>query len=340
MEVGSFLLEQGVQADFKKNGFTPLYDLLLQHPSDCFKEKALCRILLENKIKFAKRLIAQGANVNDTMEKTGNSLLHLASFKAPLELVKMLVEEGAHVNAINHKKQTPLHLAALRGDKNVVSFLIKNGVELDVQDHQGSTAIHLASQKCHSEVVLVLADHMANLNLRDKKGNTPLHFQMVRYWPDTRVILDLIRRGADVNAVNEMGRTPLHQIVIWEGYMEPFIAILGFILDGMSLPEENGARNVAEILIENGADIYSKDNNGNTALHLLSRNWLGGIFLGNFLINQGLSKDEENAFGETPFQLAFGKENRKSLAPIIVFTLLSLIPFIWVPIWLIERKKN
>jgi ankyrin repeat protein len=64
---------------------------------------------------------------------------YVESKQASLEAVKLCVEKGADVNAVNSAGITALHGAALRGSDDIIEFLAKNGARLDVKDKQGRT---------------------------------------------------------------------------------------------------------------------------------------------------------------------------------------------------------
>jgi ankyrin repeat protein len=56
-----------------------------------------------------------------------------------LEAVKLSVEHGADVNAVNSKGFTALHGAAYRGLDDIVQFLVQKGARLDAKDSEGRT---------------------------------------------------------------------------------------------------------------------------------------------------------------------------------------------------------
>jgi ankyrin repeat protein len=62
-----------------------------------------------------------------------------------LEAVKMLVELGNDVNAVNDRGETPLHGAAYRGANTIVQYLVEKGAKLDVRSNQGWTPWTIAN---------------------------------------------------------------------------------------------------------------------------------------------------------------------------------------------------
>jgi uncharacterized protein len=61
--------------------------------------------------------------------------------------VKMFVEAGAQVNAVNDTGSTALHYAALTGAVRIVEFLAANGAALDVKNKLGKTPLEIANAK-------------------------------------------------------------------------------------------------------------------------------------------------------------------------------------------------
>jgi len=58
--------------------------------------------------------------------------------------VKVLLEAGADINAVNEADFTALHGAAFRGLNEVVQFLVEHGADIDARDFRGRTAFRLA----------------------------------------------------------------------------------------------------------------------------------------------------------------------------------------------------
>ncbi len=73
-----------------------------------------------------------------------------------VQVVSMLLEAGASVNAIDTDGCTALHLAAQDGHRSIVRTLLRYGAIADACERQGKTAHELAQEHDHPEVVAVL----------------------------------------------------------------------------------------------------------------------------------------------------------------------------------------
>jgi len=77
-------------------------------------------------------------------EHTADRLLHLAAARGNLEVVRLLLENGADVNARGQTNRTPLHCAATAGSAPVAEELLGHGAELDATDDKGDTPLFAA----------------------------------------------------------------------------------------------------------------------------------------------------------------------------------------------------
>src|SRR5262249_12424777 len=77
----------------------------------------------------------------------------------PVEVIKMILDAGADVNAINAQQNAALHLAALKGNDKVVQYLIGRGAKTDRKTRLGKTAAEVAPKRT--------ADLIARLTKKD-----------------------------------------------------------------------------------------------------------------------------------------------------------------------------
>ena len=198
-----------------------------------------------------------------------------------VNLVPVLVEHGADVDKGDKRDVTPVHCAACRGRLSVIQYLAEHGADTLKPDVDGCTPLYSASQGGHLNVVKYLCDtHDADKNPKEGKwlGRSPLHtaidhnhFLVVEY---------LVKRGADVNRVDDSNRASLHFAALCKS-----VKILNFILQ------------------QSGVEKDKQDKEGSTALLLASQ--IGECLMNvKCLVEHGASLDVKNDNGWTPLFLA------------------------------------
>ena len=101
----------------------------------------LADALIKNLTLDIRNLKSQMKPFNDFVEKTN---LHEAAKSGQLEVVKLLIQIGANVNAMDSKGRTPLHSAAINGNLDIVKLLLKNGAKKNVEDEDDETPLSWA----------------------------------------------------------------------------------------------------------------------------------------------------------------------------------------------------
>lgn len=198
-------------------------------------------------------------------EREGGTPLHIAVEYNNIEIVELLLENGASTESVDRNNMTPLHWAVDLGYKDIIKLLVKGGANINAQDINKSTPLHWACDKEDIILVELLADLGADVNCKDVLGNTPMHYAAMRGYVDTAETL--VRLGVDVNARNLEDRTPLHS-AIKLGEIKLFTRM-----------------QVMEILISNNADINAADKEGSTPLNLAA--WGGCFDMVMLLVNKG-----------------------------------------------------
>ena len=158
-------------------------------------------------VKALTELIDKGADVNAKDEWWNWTALMYATThyyfdisNIYLEIIKVLLDNGADINVKNNEGKTVLHLASSSGRHEVVKVLLDNkGADIDAKDNQGRTALMVASVWNDFEIVTSLVDKGAEINAKDKDGKTALMWaeEMQEMYPDpvTISIIELLKQA-------------------------------------------------------------------------------------------------------------------------------------------------
>ena len=73
-----------------------------------------------------------------------NEILHIAAQQGKLDHIRILLENGADINAIGDIGFTPLHSAALGGQARSVELLLSLGADTTIKNEFGQTALDMA----------------------------------------------------------------------------------------------------------------------------------------------------------------------------------------------------
>jgi ankyrin repeat protein len=199
-----------------------------------------------------RRLVGLGAAVS------GEYIFHLqdASIAGNVELVRLLLELGADVNASDYDRGwTPLLYAEHNGHIDVTEVLVGAGAYIDWRgEKDGRSVLDWAIERDDVASIRRLVGLGATIRKVDGQYWTPLHMACIG--GHTRAVRALLELGADVDATGGgsweedgfSGHTALHIIC------------------------ERGFAETARALIERGADAAARDEDGNTPLELAVRN--------------------------------------------------------------------
>jgi ankyrin repeat protein len=213
----------------------------------------VAELLLTLGLNINARIAAKRASFADAEE--GFTPLHLAAKECHLGLAKLLLANGADVDAPSWISGTALHVAVNHGHLVIAESLLANGADvnrIDSGNHQRTPLIIAADRGDPALVTLLLAKG-ANATAKGiesfghTKGRTALHFVAEEVHNGTEesraeVVRLLLANGAVVEEKDEHGNTPLH------------------------LAASMGNTVIAELLLARGANVNAKTNHGETPL--------------------------------------------------------------------------
>jgi uncharacterized protein len=198
---------------------------------------------------FARSWQACGGDINAKDEYGETALLDSGRVKN-LGITRCLLDSGADVNGSSCRGYTALMAAASRGWAEGVKLLLGRGAEASAKNDIQLTALH---QACHvrssdsetfpESCTELLLEAGADIEAHDYYGNTPLLEAAARSGQNEAVIELLLEHKADVNLVNVQGESALMIAVMRPGHEEK-----------------------VKLLLQHGADANVVDVKGQSAL--------------------------------------------------------------------------
>ena len=154
--------------------------------------------------------------VNETIPRLdlpprGETALHAACRGGHWEIVKVLLDAGAHLDPMDANGDTPLLMAALRGHHKVVQVLLDNGANINaVSLRTGYTPVHAAACYGHTAVVQELCDRGAQLVLKNRYNRTPLD---LAYWCRKDAVVDQLLQQYSLMIYEKHAAMSLHALL-------------------------------------------------------------------------------------------------------------------------------
>lgn len=123
------------------------------------------------------------------------SLLYISCLCGHYELAKYLIlskKDVDQINEFNGSGNTPLNIAADRGKLEIVELLLQNGADPNLGHlDDGWTSLMHASCNGYKEIVSLLLEYGADQHLKNKRGNNAINFAKSNYRKD---ILELFKK--------------------------------------------------------------------------------------------------------------------------------------------------
>jgi ankyrin repeat protein len=226
---------------------------------------------------------------------TGKQLVHIAAEEGQVEVLKLLKERGADLNAAvtaGSRKHQPIHLAAAKNRASTVSWLLDNGVLVDSKTiPHDETPLYSAAESESIETVDLLLARGANVDARYRFDSTTWTalIAVCRNSSDKSILVAkrLLKKNADVNARDsQTQKTPLH------------------------CAAERGSKEMLQMLLNHNADVRARTVDGKTPIELVP---LGRAEAAELLIANGGSRalwDKRNRDAEKPAEPPPAQEKR------------------------------
>jgi ankyrin repeat protein len=262
-----------------------------------------------NDIVAVEHLLHDGANI-EARETNGRTPLMNAAEQGSVPLVSLLLENGANALTEDEQSETALSHAARGGWVHVVNLLVRladtkhknralfEAVEggpvvikvIDASVHPNQTGTQPAElQESWSATVETLLNNGADIEAKNEDGSTPLDWAAA--FAQTDILKQLIQRGARTRVTDRYGNTPLISAAC-----ECAVATM------------NSAYDVMRILLDQGANVNARNKEGKTAL-MMASGMTGDAAILDLLLKNGADPQAKDHKGNTALSLA--KQSRR-----------------------------
>jgi ankyrin repeat protein len=251
-----------------------------------FDTPALHWLVRVDEVDTARQLLEAGADANG-LTGLGVSPLSLAVEEGSVEMVRLLLEHGADANEVLTSGQSLLMSAAAVGVANVASTLLEHGADVAYLDGLGQSSLMIAAREGYADIVKLLLDRGAEVNLATNIAPAPAFIA-----PNSV-------RGFGFGVGILRGGVPKDR-----GRREP--------QPGGMTPLLHAARqnhvDVAQLLLDAGADLNAKEANGIWPLLIAISN--NNMPMAHFLLaQQNVLINDQDWYGRSPIWEAVNVRN-------------------------------
>ena len=297
------------------------------------------------------------ANADKNIQNNqGFTPLHMASLYGQADFITMLFEKGVDKDIVSNKRFGPLHTAVHSNNIQTIQVLLANEIDVDLRDNFGNTPFQHAILFGNVEMSKLLLGQGANLNHQNFEGNSGLHLlssskltnrylrnmQEIERQSELNVETDiaqllttnfstnfalfqlLISEGAQIDAKNKLGQTPLQTAVLANNIE----FIRSIISAGVNIENQDSDgntaihlavienfANVVEFLARNDAKVNTANFSGDLPIHSASLTATADII--GILVRFGADLTIRNNSGRSPIHLAVYSQNLQTAKALI-----------------------
>lgn len=173
-----------IALDFPRGAFLAVVNALIEAGADPnarwgdLESPLLAKAVSTGSLDLVRSFLDHGAKVNPEPRGFGITPLMVAAGLGSFvptrfgskEILLLLLERGAEVNARNKIKETAFYIAAKRGDFETMDLLLKHGADINIQDYSGETPLIWAAGEGKIELIKFLLAKGANTRIKGSFG--------------------------------------------------------------------------------------------------------------------------------------------------------------------------
>jgi ankyrin repeat protein len=156
------------------------------------------------KDKKKKNIVTEFGHYNEQ----GDAAIHMAIRLGYLDIVALLLVNGANIEQRNSSHHTPLMVALLELQLTIATFLIQRGANPFLSDGDGYSILHLAVKTANKDIVKSALTWEMTLNAKDVQNRTPLHHASLS--GNFEIVKMLVEAGVNILEKDLCGSKALH----------------------------------------------------------------------------------------------------------------------------------
>ena len=173
------------------------------------EEQTAMHIAAEEDGLEALRILLTNTNVN-VQDDDGLTILHYAAEQGCLQIVGLLLNANADITIQSYiMGDTAAHVAIFWERLDVLELLLGNGADPNAVNHDGTSLLHYAAESGILQGIKLLLDAKADITIQDSvEGETAAHYAISSGKPAALALL--LQRGTNPNAMDNEDNTLLH----------------------------------------------------------------------------------------------------------------------------------
>ena len=239
--------------------------------------KELIQSIRANDIITVRRLLDQSPEQVKESNEYGTTPLHEAAEKGNMEIVKLILDCGAEVDAKDKYLHTPLFKAVWFRHLEVVALLLKNGADIQIRDQNEHSLLHWVAFNGDQSMANLLVQYGIEIEVGNKEGKTPVDYAIRRGHHEVIEFLEIEYQKRRKMRIRTSLKSNTLGDAIDNQDLEEVKAHLKLTetekVDSLLLHRAAavGNRDIIQLLLDNGAEVNTMSKYGITALHIAAQ---------------------------------------------------------------------